>query len=154
MGGNIASIPHREGVIVRGVPQGLDDLEGRGLLALQAVGIDGIDQGNGGVGCHLLDDLHTRIKISADLQDHGAVHHGLGELTQGNLSLRDDHKGPHPRPRCIGRSCGRGIPGGSADDHLTSLFPGLGHGHGHTAILERTGGIETLKFEKKAQVYP
>src|SRR5439155_120324 len=47
VGGDVAGVADRDAVDVGGVAQHVDDLEGAGLLALDPVGIDRVDDGDG-----------------------------------------------------------------------------------------------------------
>ena len=132
---------------IRGLAQSIQDFEGGRLLALDPDRIDGIHNFHAGESGHLADEVEGIVKISLNGQELGAVHKCLGQFAESDLSGRNDHGGTDPGPRGVGRSRGGGVAGAGTDHELGALRHGMGHGHGHAAILEGGGGVESLVFQ-------
>ena len=152
MGGDVARVAHRQAVVVRGAAELFDDFEGRGFLTLQAEGVDRVHDGHRRLLGHLLDQFHALVEVAADLHDHGAVHHRLGQFAHGDLTFRDDHEGGDAGAGGVGRRRRGGVAGGRADDGIAALFHRLGHRHGHAPVLERSGGVEAFVFDVDVHV--
>jgi hypothetical protein len=125
----------------------VNHLKGGRLLAFDPIGVEGVDQGDGLCLGNLSDDVKGLIEVSFDLDDPGAVGHGLGQLAEGNLSLGNENVGLHPRLGGISGCGGRGVSGRCTDDRFGSHFFCHGNSYGHPSILERACWIETLILE-------
>ena len=152
MGGDVARVAHRQAVVVGGAAELFDDFEGRGFLALQTEGIHRVHDGHRRFLGHLLDQFHALVEVAANLHDHGAVHHRLGQFAHGDLTFRDDHERGDTGTGGVGRRRRRGVAGGGADDGVAALFHRLGHRHGHAPVLERSGGVEAFVFDVDVHV--
>ncbi len=127
----------------------LGDLEGVGLLAQDAPGVLGIEQGHAVVVGQVLHHLHAVVEHAGDLQHGGAVAQGLGQLLGRDLALgQDDHRGDGPAAVCgVERGRGRGVARGSADrEHLVPAVLAdqrleVAEGAGHAAVLEGGRGV-------------
>ena len=144
--GDVSCIAHGDAQPVRGFPKGIDDLEGCGLLTLQSVGIDRIHQGHGVPVRRLPNDVEGSVEVAADRKDLCAVHQSLGQLSLGDVAVRDQDECTHASTTGVGRRCCRGISGARADHSFTAGFLGLADGHGHAAVLERPGWIQAVVF--------
>ncbi len=146
VGGDIAGVTHRQAQPVRGSAQGIANLEGSRLLALQAVGVERVDQGDR---LPLGDLDHQRqgvVERAVHLDNPGAVGHRARQLASRHLALRDEHNRSHPRPGGVRRSRGGGVAGGGADHRLHVPPGGLADGGGHAAVLERAAGVQPFVF--------
>ena len=152
VGGDVAGVADGQAVVVGGAAQGFDDFEGGGLLALQAVGVDGVDDGDRGVVGDFLDQAHAVVEVALDLDDDGAVHHGLGEFAHGDFTVGDEDEGGDAGAGGVGGGGGGGVAGGGADDGLGARFDGLGDGHAHAAVFEGAGGIEAFIFDVEVNI--
>ena len=149
VGGDIASIAHRYEEVVRGLAQSVDDLEGGGLLPLDAIGVEGIDQGNGVLLGQGADDIQRLVEVAVNGDDLRPVDKRLSELSLGDFSLGDDDNGLKPEARPKSGRRGAGVASGGADDRLASLLHRLGHGNHHAPVLEGAGGVASFQLEVK-----
>src|SRR5699024_4774516 len=78
--GDVAGVAHGDAMDVGSVPQRVDDLEGRGLLALQSVGVDRVHQCDGVVDAEFAGQFQAVVEVAVDLEQTGTVDKGLGEL--------------------------------------------------------------------------
>jgi hypothetical protein len=147
VGRDIAGITDGQAMEVRGTPQFIDNLEGGGFLSLQAVRVNGVHDGDRCMVSDLLDQRHADIKITTYLDHYRAVDHRLGQFAQRDLAFRDQYKGGNTCARSIGCGSRRSIAGGGTDNGMAALFDGTGHRHGHTAVLEGTGGVQALVLD-------
>ena len=139
-------------MIIRRLPQGFDDFKGGSLLALQTIGIDGVDDGDGGLGRDFLHQTHAVVEVTLDLQNHRPMSHGLCQFAQGDLAFRDQDKGGDAGARGIGCRRGGGVAGGGADDGPAALGHRLSDRHGHAAVLEGTRGVESFEFGIEGEI--
>jgi hypothetical protein len=146
VGGDVAGVADRQAVDVRGVAEGVDDLEGRRLLPLDAGGVDRVDQlDRVGLG-ELASHGETVVEVARHLQQRGPVGDRLAELAHRDLAVGHQHGAGHPGLGGIGgRACAR-VAGGGADDDL-SRRGGHRDGRRHPAVLERPGRVEALKLQ-------
>mmetsp|Transcript_13167 Transcript_13167/g.44609 ORF Transcript_13167/g.44609 Transcript_13167/m.44609 type:complete len:517 (+) Transcript_13167:425-1975(+) len=165
--GHVEALP--EGVDVAEVARGhhaevgplpvelLEDLDGRGLLALDAQGVEGVGQVDGHLLDHLLDELHAAVKVCVHL-DHGcAVGDRLEQLGGGDLAPgQDDHAGD-ARGGAVGREGRGGVPRGRAA-HRGDLGGArlahvvhLGHEHRHAKVLEGGGVGEAALLDPEVR---
>ncbi len=147
VGGDVAGVAHRQAVVIGSRLELLHDLEGSGLLPLDAEGVDGVDDGHRGLFGNLLHQAHAVVEVAAQLDGDRAVHHGLGQLAHGDLALGNEHEGSDAGARRIGRRRGGGVAGGGADHRLAPLIHRLGHRHGHATVLEGASGVEPLVLD-------
>ena len=134
----VSRIADGQRVIVGRIAQGFDDLECDRFLPLQAVRVDRIHDVERKRLRHLLREPHPFIEVAADLDDERAMHHRLRELSERNLSLRDEHEARDSRPSGIGSRGCRCVARRSANDGPGAAFNGLGDRHRHAAVLERS----------------
>jgi len=146
VGGDIACIAHRDAEPVRGISESIDDFEGCGFLALQAIGIDRVDQGDGIFFSRLTDDVQGAVEVAADRQNLGAIHQGLGQLSLGDVAVRNQDEGPHAPPARIGRGRGACVARARTDHGFAAILLGLADGHGHATVLEGTGRVQAVVF--------
>ncbi len=128
-------------------PERVHDLEGAGLLALDAGRVDGVDQEHRVGLPQLPGDVQAVVEVAVHLQQRGAVRDGLAQLAHGDLAFGNQHGALQAGRGGVGGSGGRGIAGGGADNGLGAGFNGGGHGHGHAAVLEGTGGVHSLDLQ-------
>ncbi|OPZ92262.1 MAG: hypothetical protein BWY73_00877 [candidate division TA06 bacterium ADurb.Bin417] len=151
VGGDVAGVADRQDVVVGGVAQAVDDLEGAGLLPLDPVGVDRVDQGDRVPVAEGAYQLQGLVEVALDLDHPGAVDEGLGQLAEGDLAGGDDYQRLESGPGGVGGRRGRGVAGRGADDRLLALLPGLGDGQGHAPVLEGAGRVAAFKLEVEFQ---
>ena len=110
-----------------------------GLLALEAEGIDGIDDGDGLGLADLADEAQGVVEIAVDGHDLRAVHEGLREFAEGDLARGQKDDAGDAGARGVGGGGGAGVAGAGADHGLRAVLDGLGERHGHAAVLEGAG---------------
>ena len=93
VGGVVAGVADRDEVEVGGVAEHLDDLERRGLLPLDAVVVDRVDEVHRVVGGELAGDVEAVVEVALHLQQLGVVRDGLAELAHRDLALGHEHDG-------------------------------------------------------------
>ena len=134
-------------MIIGRAAQFLDDLEGRGFLSLQAIGIDGVDDRDRRLMRHLFHEFHAGVEVALNLDHDRTMDHRLRQFAERDLAVRDDHEAGDAGTRGIGRRCRRGVAGRGTDDGTAARFHRLGHGQGHAAVLEGTRRIESFKLD-------
>src|SRR5690606_35069312 len=144
--GDVPGVADGQAVVVRGAAEFFNDFEGGGFLALQAERVDRVNDGHRGVLGDLLDEFHAFVKVAANLQGDGAVHHRLGQLAHGDLAFRDQHARGDAGACSVSSGGGGGVAGGATDDVGAGLSHALGHGHGHATVLERAGRVKAFVF--------
>ena len=127
--------------------QRLDQLEGGGLLALQAQRVDRVDQRDRVAAGELAHELERLVEVAAQGDDARAVHERLGELAGGDLALRHDHRAAQAGTRCVGGQAGSGVARRGADDRLGPAAHRVGHRARHAAVLERPRGVGALELQ-------
>src|SRR4051794_27574011 len=145
--GDVAGVADGQAVHVGRVTERLDDLERRGLLALDAEGVDRVHDRHAVDVAECTHDVEGLVEVPADLDDLRAVDERLRELAERDLALGDHDTTGDAGARGVGRGAGRGVAGRRADDDLGALLYGLGDRHRHPAVLEGTGGIRALDLE-------
>ena len=147
--GDVAGVADRQEQIVGGVAEGVDDLKGRGLLALQPVRVDRVHQGDGVPAGQVAHGLQRGVEAAFERDHLGAVHKRLRELVHGDLARGDDHDGADAHACGIGgHRCGC-VASRSAHQNAAAGLERLRHRNHHAAVLERTGGIQALVLEKE-----
>ena len=130
------------------VPQLVHDLEQDGLLSLGPVGVDGVEEVQLPLLGHPPGQCERVVEVPVDGEDLGSEEQGLGQLAHGDLSGREEHRALHSGLRSI---CGQGsrrVPGGGATDDLGPELLGAGDSDRHTAVLEGSGGIQSLELDE------
>ena len=122
----------------------LEDLEGRGLLAFEPVGIDRVEQIDGKARDQLGEDADAAVEVGLELDGERAVVHRLRELAPGDLAFGDEDDAAQAGAGGIGGHGGRGVAGGGAGDPLEAALGGDGERGGHAGVLEGAGGIHAL----------
>ena len=148
VGGDVARVAHRQHVDVRGVAQVVDDLEGAGLLALDAGRVDRVHQEHRVGLAELAGDLQAVVEVAVDL-DAVSAPCAIAWLSLPMEILPSGTSTAHFSPACggVGGGGGGGVAGGGADHGLGAGLDGGGHGHGHAAVLEGAGGVHALDLE-------
>ena len=126
--------------------------KGGALLAFQAEGIERIDQGDGMLFGNRHHQAQGIVERAVDLDHFRAVGDRAGQLARGYFPGGNNHNGAHTRVRGIGSRGGGGVAGGSANDGFGAAMGGFADRHGHAAVLERTGGIQSLEFNAQVDV--
>ena len=144
---DVAGVADRQQVVVGGVAEEVDDLERRGLLALEPDRVDRVDQGDGVLPGQPLGQPEAGVEVAADHDHPGAVQDRLRHLAGGDLALGDQHQRGEPGLRGVRRHRGRGVAGRGADDRLGAVVDGHRDGGGHAAVLERAGRVVALDLE-------
>src|SRR5207237_6161968 len=99
VGGDIAGVADWDEKGVGGVPEGLADLESRGLLTLETVWIDAVHERGLALIGERTDNRQRRIEGSAHRDHLGAVGDGLRQLAGRDLTGREYDRARHPRTR-------------------------------------------------------
>ena len=128
------------------VAEGLDDFKRGGLLSFEAEGIDRIDDGDGLRLADLAHEPQCVVEVPFDGDDFAAIHESLREFAERDFSRRQQHDARYASTRGVGGGSGAGVAGACADDGLCALLARFADGHGHAAILERSGGIQAFVF--------
>ena len=144
--GVVARVADRDEVEVGRVAEHLDDLERRGLLALDAVVVDRVHEVHRVVRGEVARDVEAVVEVALHLQQLGVVRDGLAELAHRDLALGHEHGGRDARVRGVGGRRRRRVARGGADHDLRTALDGLGHGHRHAAVLEGAGGVHALEL--------
>ena len=144
VGGDVSCIADRQDVDVGSVAQLLDDLERGGLLPLDAVGIDRVDDGEVAGLPEFTDEAEGVVEVTPDGDDSRPVDVGLDHLASGDPTGWKEDGALHPGACGVGGGRGGGVPRGGAQDGVGSLLGGLGDRHGHASVLEGAGGVESL----------
>ena len=118
-----------------------------GLLALEAVLVDGVDERDRVAVGQLAHERQRLVEVAAQRDHARAVHERLGELALGDLALRHDHRARQPGARRVGGGARGGVAGRRADDRLRALAHGGADGARHAAVLERAGRVEPLELQ-------
>jgi hypothetical protein len=142
VGGDVARVADGQRVHVGSGAKRIDDLERRGLLAFDAERVDGVDQRDGRVvRGEFAGQFQAVVEIAVNLDDLRTVHDGLRELAHRDLALRYEHRTGDACARRVGCGRRRRVAGRRAQHRLLTPGHRLGDGHGHAAVLERTGRI-------------
>ena len=115
VGTDVASIANGDAEPIWRFSKGFYNFKGCCLLALEAVWIDRIHQGDWILTGHVLHNCKRPIKVALDGNNLGAIEQGLGQFSLGNVAIWDQHKGPHAAAAGIGGGGGRGVAGAGAD---------------------------------------
>ena len=103
IGGDVSRIAHGQVQLVGRVAQRVHDLEGRGLLPFQPMGIDRVDENHPVAIGQLAHDGQRLIESAGDGHDTRAEHAGLRHLPRGGGVVgdhahgRDGRRGPRMR---------------------------------------------------------
>ena len=125
----------------------IDDLEGGGLLTLDAVGVDGVDEGDGMAVGELAGEGEGVVEGAVDGQDSRAMRDGLCELAFGDGAARNQDVDLESLAGGVSRGGGAGVAGGGAEHGFMAGLDGFGDGQDHAAILEGAGGIAGFELE-------
>ena len=142
--GDVPRIADGEDMDVGSVAEFLDDLKGSGLLTLDAVGIDRVDDGEVTGLTEFADETEGVVEVAPDGDDGRPVDIGLDHLASGDAAGRKENGALHSGAGGVGGGRCGGISRGGAEDGMGSLLGGLGDCHRHASILEGAGGIESL----------
>ncbi len=93
-------------------------LDGGGLLAFEAVGVDGVEQVDGEAVDEVGEDADAAVEVGLELDGEGAVVHGLRELAPGDLAFGDEDDAAEAGAGGVGGHGGGGVAGGGAGDPL------------------------------------
>ena len=126
----------------------VDHLERGGLLALDPVRVDRVDELDRVLLRELADERERVVEVAADRDHPRAVHQRLGELADRDLALGHDHGAAHPGPRGVGGGARRRVAGRGADHGLGAAARGARDGDGHAAVLERAGRVRALELQE------
>ena len=102
VGADVARIAHGDAEPIGGITQFIHHLKGRRFLAFQAIGVEGIHQGDRVLIGHLAHDAQGPVKVAAHSQHLGAIEQGLRQFPLGHIAIGDQHKGPHSAAAGIG----------------------------------------------------
>ena len=92
VGADVAGVADRDGEDVRGAAEVVADLEGGGLLAVEAERVDRVDQRHRVVVLlgERADDPERLVEVAVDGDDPGAGDQRLEQLADRDLALRQD----------------------------------------------------------------
>ena len=122
------------------------------LLALEAPGVDGVEEGDAEGLRGLAHEAQAGVEVALHEQGARAVGEGLGELARRDLPGGDEHERGKPGLRRVGGHRGRGVAGRGAGHRRGARAHGLGHRHRHAAVLEGAGGVLALVLEREVVV--
>src|SRR6478735_6353088 len=144
---DVAGVADREAVDVGGVAERVDDLEARGLLALDACRVDRVDELDGvGLG-ELACEGQAVVEVAVDLQQRGPVGDRLAQLAHRDLAVGHEDAARHAGLRRVGGGRRARVARARADDGLGPLAGGDADRRRHAAVLERAGGVEAFVLE-------
>ncbi|MBA7649090.1 hypothetical protein ES703_56884 [subsurface metagenome] len=147
VGGYVARVAHRHGLIGGTITQYINYLKSTGCLPFNPVGVDGVDNFHRKGSDEIANNLQRLIEIALNRDHLGSTRRDMRQLPQGNLSLRQEHNAAQTGPGSIGGSGSSRVSRRGAYYRPGALFHGLRYCQGHTAILERTGGVAPLDLE-------
>ena len=98
-GGDVAGVADRQGNGIGRLAQRIDDLEGNGLLAGDAVGVDRVDDRRHAVVAEPAHGGQRLVEVAVDHDQPGAGRNRLRQLAAGNLAGRQDDVAWQTRPR-------------------------------------------------------
>ena len=117
---DVAGVADGQAVHVGGVAEHVEDLERRGLLALDAERVDAVDERDGVVLGQVAAQVEAVVEVALDLQQLRAVHERLGELAERDLALGHEHGAGQAGPRGVGRRRRAGVAG---EAQMTAWLP-------------------------------
>jgi hypothetical protein len=132
---------------MKSVAEGIDDFERAGLLALDPVRIDGVDEGDGVLLADAAGDLEGIVEVAVDGKNLCAVRDSLGELALSDAAVRHEDVGVEPAVGGVGGGRGAGISRGGANYLVRAGLGRTGDGDDHAPVLEGAGGIAHLQLE-------
>ena len=122
----------------------LDHLEGGGLLAFEAVGVDGVQEIDGELLDELAENFDAAVEVGLELDGERAVVHRLRELAPGDLAFGDEDDAAQTGAGGVGSHGGGCVAGGGAGDPLEAALGGDRESGGHAGVLEGAGGVHAL----------
>jgi hypothetical protein len=144
VGGDVAGVADGQEMEVGRAAKRVANLERGGLLALDAVGIDRVDDVDAGL---VAPSSRTRRSASSKLPRRAIISAPYMRPAPA-CPWRSCRAGRSTTQRCrrarVGGGGGGGVARAGADDGLAPRLDGLGNGGGHAAVLEGCGGIEAL----------
>ena len=129
------------------VAEGVDDLEGGRLLALDAVRVDGVHERDRVLLADVAREPQGVVEVAADVEDARAVGDRLGQLALRDVAVRDEDVGVEAAVGGVGGGGSAGVAGRGAEDGLGVRLEGLGDGDDHAAVFERARGVAHLELE-------
>src|SRR6185503_10767693 len=111
--------------------------------------IDRVDEVNRAVFRKLANHVHTRVEVALNLQHLRAVVQCLRELCMTYLATRNDDGARQIGARGISRETRRRVSSARTGDEPRAEFARLRHGHSHSRIFKRSGGIAALVLESQ-----
>jgi hypothetical protein len=147
----LPGVAHREHERVGRVAQRLADLEREGLLALEPVGVERVEQVDALLLHGELDhELHRVVEVAFDLRDLGAVGDRLREFAERDLPGGEEDERGQPGAGGVGGHGGGGVAGRGAADRAGAGGFRHGDADGHAAVLEGAGRVFPLVFHEEA----
>jgi hypothetical protein len=122
----------------------LDHLEGGGLLALEAVGVDGVQEVDGELLDQFAKDFDASVEVGFELDGEGAVVHRLREFAPGDLSFGDEDDAAETGAGGVGSHGGGGVACGGAGNPLEATLRGNRERGGHAGVLEGARRVHAL----------
>ena len=141
VGGDVAGVADGQEVKVWRSAELVADFEGGGFLALDADGVDAVDDFNGSDGGKFADKAQGDVEVAVDGDGLGSVDEGLGKFAHGDVAVRQDDDAFEFGAGGIGGGGSGSVAGAGADDGLGAFFAGFADGHGHASVFERCGGV-------------
>ena len=134
VGADVAGVADRDREEVGRPPQVLADLERGGLLALEPVRVDRVDErdrvlGPAPVSSRTIAQRLVEVAVDGEHPRAGGLR--LEQLAGRDLALGQDDDDLEPGRRAVRGRRGRGVAGGGADDRPGALLERLGDGHDH-----------------------
>jgi len=92
----LPALPNGDHVHIGRITQRVNNFERAGLLSLNAIRVDRIDEDDGRAIGQCADKFERDVEVSAHLQHMRAMHQRLCELSKGNMAFGDQHDTGHP----------------------------------------------------------
>ena len=147
IGGDVPRVPHGDEERVGRLAQCVHDLEGRRLLAFDAVRVQRVHQRNGVPGGHVADDVQGLVKVAVEGDELRPVGRRLGELARRHFAFGHDDDGAQAVAGRVGRRRGAGVARRGADDGGRARFHGLRECDDHAAVFERPRRVAPFQLE-------
>ncbi len=147
VGRDVAGVADGQAVHVGRVAERVAHLEGGGLLAVDAVGVDRVDQRRRVVLRQRAAQVEAVVEVALHLQQLRAVNERLRQLAERDLALGHEDRAGQPALGGVGGGARAGVAGARADDGLGAGLHRLADRHRHAAVLERPGRVGALDLE-------
>ena len=149
VGADVAGVADRDRQHVRGPAEIVTDLERGGLLPLEPMRVDRVDQRDRVVRPvdQVAHDPQGDVEVPVDGDHPRTGDERLEQLAHRDLAAGQDDHDLQPGGRAVRRRRGGGVPGRGAHDGTRPGLEGLAHGDDHAPVLEAPGRVGALDLE-------